>query len=638
MKQFTFICPLLFFLINLSAQSSLPEFGKVDKAELEMATCDFDKNAEAVVLFDEGEFYYEVNFGLERRTRIKILKDKGLDYANIHVRYLSFLGEENVKGITAQTYNLDAAGNIVVTKLDKKLIYDKKLNKRYSEVAFSLPEVKAGSVIEYKYRIEGAFGRRWYFQQSIPVIKSRYVINFPETVEMSAVPNCILNYNSTIERKSGRDLNVYTMENVPALRDEAYISCDDDYLQSIDPRVIAISPFGKPRQSFVRTWPGIIRQLMDDEDFGMQLKRNIPRTKDLDSMLLLLKSPYEKMTTIHGYVKKNMEWDGSDNIWALDGVKSAWKDKKGTSGEINLILVNLLKDAGLNAHPVLVSTKNNGVVNALVPSWSQFNKVMAVVDIDEQKYVLDAVEKFTPSKLIPEEVSATQGLVIEKIDTGEWGWVTLWDDKSMFTNTVFINGTIDTDGVLKATAEITSDGYARVKRMPLVQDGKKVFTEKLLTSQNEGVKIDSVVWQDEKVDSLPLLQKVSFNQQLSGTGDYKYFHLNLFTGLEKNPFIADNRFSDVFFGYNQRINVIATINIPEGYLLEELPKNVKMIMPDTGIIFKRFASLENNELGVRVSLDFKKPIYTIEEYPEFKEFYKKLFDLLNEQYVLRKKN
>ncbi len=62
------------------------------------------------------------------------------------------------------------------------------------------------------------------------------------------------------------------------------------------------------------------------------------------------------MATIHNYVRKNMEWNNYGGIWALNGVKSAWKDKKGTSGEINLILVNLLKDAGLKASPLLVST------------------------------------------------------------------------------------------------------------------------------------------------------------------------------------------------------------------------------------------------------------------------------------------
>src|SRR5207247_1115776 len=132
-------------------------------------------------------------------------------------------------------------------------------------------------------------------------------------------------------------------------------SSEDDYLQRLETKLIAINLSGYPRKSLVYTWPQVIRSLMEDEDFGLQLKKNIPRTQDLDDMLKKITRPYDKMVMIHDYVRKNMQWNGYDNIWALDGVKSAWKDKKGTSGEINLILVNLLKDAGLTAHPLLVS-------------------------------------------------------------------------------------------------------------------------------------------------------------------------------------------------------------------------------------------------------------------------------------------
>jgi len=638
MKQLTLSLSLLLTIVCTNAQQKIPEFGKVDKSELEMTSCDFDKDAEAVVLFDDGEFFFSALFGNERHIRIKILKDKGLDRADVHIKYYAYRGAENVKGISAQTYNLDAAGNIVVTKLEKKQIYDKKINARYSEIAFSLPEVKVGSVIEYKYTIEGSDDITWYFQQSIPVLLSRYSINFPDDIEMSTIPHCSLPYKSGTERKSGRDIQVYTMEKVPALRDEAYISCEDDYLQSMTARIVATNFFGMPRKSYIRNWPQIIRLLMEDEDFGVQLKKNIPRTKDLDSMLAKITSPFEKMATIHHYVRKNMEWDNNDNIWALSGVKSAWKDKKGTSGEINLILVNLLKDAGLKAHPVLVSTRDNGRVNTFVASVSQFNKVMAYVQIDDKTYVLDAVEKFTPTKLMPMDVMASQGLVIEKIETEEWGWQTIWDEHSLFSNSIYINADVDKDGLMKGSASISSDGYARVKRMRALQEGKKEFTEKYFTSQNTGIRVDSVLIENEKNDTLPLSQVVTFNQDLNGSGDYKYFTANIFSGLERNPFVEDNRFSDVFFGYNQHISIVGNITIPDNYQFEELPKNLRMIMPDTSISFTRLASAGEGILSFRVTLDFKRPVFGVDEYPEFKEFYKKLFDLLNEQFVIRKKS
>ena len=112
----------------------------------------------------------------------------------------------------------------------------------------------------------------------------------------------------------------------------------------------------------------------------------------------------------------------------------------------------------------------------------------------------------------------------------------------------------------------------------------------------------------------------------------------MFTGLEKNPFVADNRFSDIYFGVNQSYSIVANISIPSGYQFEELPKDVRMVMPDTSITITRRIAAQDNQVGVRISLDFKKPYFTVQEYPAFKEFYKKLFALLNEQIAIKRKS
>ncbi len=54
-----------------------------------------------------------------------------------------------LKGLSAQTYNLPGCrGNTIITKVEKKLIYEKPIDKRYSEQVFTFPEAKAGSIIE----------------------------------------------------------------------------------------------------------------------------------------------------------------------------------------------------------------------------------------------------------------------------------------------------------------------------------------------------------------------------------------------------------------------------------------------------------------------------------------------------------
>jgi len=130
---------------------------------------------------------------------------------------------------------------------------------------------------------------------------------------------------------------------------------------------------------------------------------------------------------------------------------------------------------------------------------------------------------------------------------------------------------------------------------------------------------------------------LKFSLPTNASGDYKYFTINLFCGLDKNPFIADNRVTDIFYGHNQTYMMSGSIQIPEGYQLEALPKNVKMIMPDTSIVVSRIAQQEGNFMQYRITLDYKRPFYSTDEYPFIWDFHKKLYAMLNEQIVIKKK-
>ena len=641
---------LVLLTTNLTAQKNknsnpnLPPFGQVDKADLQMTTCDFDDKAEALVLLDEGVLEYSSEFELKRRLRIKILNNKGLDWANVHLAYRNVQGgSQYIKNIEAQTYNLDAAGNVVTTKVDKKLVYDKKLNKRNSEKVFTFPEAKVGSVIEYKYSYVGAGLIDWYFQRSIPVRYTQFTLDFPNSIEVAVTPFCANKLDKQTNNTSTRAISTYSMNKVPALHDEPFIINEDYYRDRLETKVVAYDINGLRTRRIVN-WPQVIKFLMEDEDFGVQIKKNIPRTADLEEKLKNVSSLYERMRVVYKYVQENMQWNEYNGIWALEGVKSAWKDKKGTAGEINLILVNLLKDAGLNVHPILVSTHENGVVNTIdagtyeYPGFYQFNKVMAYVELNGHPYVLDATQKNTPVHLIPDDVLMTQGLVIEKIDTYEWGWKTLWKDDATAKSIVRITGKIDEAGKMEGEASVWSYDYARLARIGTVKSGKDKYIAKYIAEPNGALQVADVSFGNLESDSLPLVQNIKFSESLNSAGDYRYFSVNLLTGLEKNPFLADDRSADVFFGNNQHYEIYGTFHLPEGYQFDELPKNMKMIMPDTSISIQRISQVHENMLQTRILIDFKKPVFGAAEYPDLQEFYNRLFEILNEQFVVRKKN
>jgi hypothetical protein len=146
-----------------------------------------------------------ISMNLERHIRIRILKGKGRSHADVKLRYYSYRNTQQIKILSAQTYNLDVSGNIVITKVEKKRIYDKPVDKRISEQVFTFHEVKAGSIIEYKYTLNNVGLADWYFRKSIPVRYSRYRVDFPPEIEVYSMPFCVQPLKLSKSSKLGRD-------------------------------------------------------------------------------------------------------------------------------------------------------------------------------------------------------------------------------------------------------------------------------------------------------------------------------------------------------------------------------------------------------------------------------------------------
>jgi hypothetical protein len=653
MRKLTVTCLLVFSSLIILAQKELPAFGKIDKEDLLLKECDFDKDAEAYKLLSYGEVSYYItgddfNLQTDKRVRIKILKEKGIEEANIKLRFYSKLGYETIKNISAFTYNLDEAGNVVATKLEKSSIYTNKINNKFSAVVFTMPNVKIGSIIEYRFTdIKKSIGNLddWYFQDDIPTRISMYKILVPSIFKFvsqvmanqkveeksNTVNDRILYGNSPISTTSLE--KTYILRNVPALRNEPFMGAAKDYLQRVEFQLSQIDYGNGNVKNLRSSWPKLTQELMDDEDFGIQLKKNIPHTKSLDDSLKNVQGEYNKMVIIHNYVRRNMNWNGAESIYSTDGIKSAWDKKSGSNSELNLILINLLRDAKIKAYPVLVSTKDNGAVNTLYPFLQQFNNTMTCVFIDDKKFILNAADRYNPSYLVPYDVVNNQGFIV---DVEKGGWTILSNEKNIWKNVVTVFAEVTPDAIMKGNATVYSFDYSKNPRVKKYKEDKNSFKD-FFTKDYTGMKIENLEVENEEKDSLPLQQRMDFSLPVNASGEYKYFSLNLFQGLEKNPFIADERRTDIEFNYKQSYTCGGKILIPEDYEFDELPKNIKMIMPDSSIILQRLLQRNENSIDFRINLDFLNPYYSANDYSLLQEFYKKLFTTLNEQIVIKKK-
>lgn len=621
-------------------------FGKVDISDLEMKACDFEKDANAEILFNKGNLFFDQEFNiiLEVHKRIKIFNDKGMKEAEIHIPFQGGNRLEFITGLQAQTINL-VDGKPEIIKLDKKLVYTKFIDKVRNEIAFTFPNVKAGSIIEYKYTwntVSYANFPDWYFQQKIPVRYSEFDTAIPDyftyrTQSRVYGPYVKDEVKDEARAKYNIDIRNRAMANIPSLPNEAYMSSYADNLQRLSFQLTNItSTDAGIYKSYSDTWGKVGGKLIEDVDFGGQLKRKLKDEELILTKAAALKTNGDKIAYIFGEVKNNMKWDGVDRWYTIDGTAKAWERKSGNSAEVNLILYHLLKQAGLEVYPMVVSTREHGKVLPTYTSLSQFNKAVVYVPLPNDKmYVLDATNKYNSFNDIPADLLNSSGLYIDKSED-VYDIVSLENEKPV-NQTVFVTADIKTDGKIAGVASIRSAGYHRKNALEKYKtDGEKKYIEALQDGDN-GLKITAVKMDNMEIDSLPLLQNIDFSLELAGSDEnYIMLNPNLFSSLKNNPFLAEQRLSDIEFGYNRSFTIGGRYTMPAGYKIDAVPKSGGITMADKSITFNRLVQQQDNVISLRYTVEFKKPIYSKGDYADFREFMKVLYQMLNEQIILKK--
>ena len=631
------VCSLLCvaFVNWCVAQTTLPEPGEFTEAEKSITECPFDKEADAVVIFDDAFANHDDQYQLiyTRRTRLKILKPKGNRYGDVAIRYISKDEAEYVSDIEAYTYN--PRSNPEVKKVPNSAIFRQKLNDRLSVVKIAMPDVQPGTIIDYKYITTAKnynYLDDWYFQRELPVMYSHF--------SMLIMPNFEFAYrvfkseHLPIDIKKEKEGRIYfTMNNIAGLRDEPFMDAEKDYLQHVEFQMSGYqSTFGGTTR-YMTTWDEVTREIMSNASFGLQLNKNIPLGPEWVNKVKAITPAFDRMAAVYNFVYKNINWNGTGGIAAMDGVKETWEKKQGSSGDVNLLLINLLKEAGLEVYPLLVSERGHGKVNPEYPFIDQFNKTMACVLIDGKKYVLDAAGPYTPPFMVPFSVINTKAFLVTKKKSAI---ITLTETDKKDRNFVNIQAHVDDNGAMTGQAIIQSDEYARLTRMRAWQRDKDRFKENYYTAYEAGLKVDSLELHNLDNDSLALEQQFNFTIPPTASGDYKLINLNLFSGIARNPFISDIRFTNIDFGCLQSHRVMEIIELPPTLKIETLPRNLRMIMPDTSITFSRLMVLKDNVLQVKYEINTTRSVFSADEYEYVKDFYKRMAGIMNEQIVLRK--
>ena len=601
-----------------------------------MKQCIFDPEADAVVLLDQAIANYDNSHHLitERRIRIKILSQKGIEQADVAIPFYSRDEFENLSGLQAYTFNFDD-GKSSVAAVEKKAFYTERTNTHWSQMKFAMPAVKVGSIIEYHYistmKHYGGLDE-WRFQTSLPTMKSAYLLHILPNAEFAYSVQKNSKYQVIIRPMPDEGKIYFEMNNVAGLRLEPYMDAPRDYQQKVMFQFSGYFSSGT-RQNVNTTWKALANDLMTDKSYGSQLDKDL-KIDAIKTLVANEPTATAKVKAIYEYVKKNITWNGIDSKYASDGVKAVWDRKKGTSGEMNLLLTNLLKSAGIEAYPILAAERDYGKIDSTYPFVDKFNKTVVLAIADSRQFVLDATQENCPLGLTPYPLLGTSAFLV---DRKNFNLIRIAPGNRFYKNSITIKGELDIKGLLTAETKVESFDYAMQSALDGIKSDKKKFVANNFEKPYEGLTVDSFLIVPPPSDELPLDQYVKFKQQLNQSGGYTLLNPNLFTGLEKNPFISSIRFTNVNFGYPYNITVEETFKVPAGTKIE-LPEDKALRSNDKTIEAFKQVRFENNELKVVMRFVQTTTLVKAENYPVIKDFYKKMIDMLNEPVLVKMAN
>lgn len=675
-RLFQFLAISLFATSICFAQTVDAEFGEIAMADINMTEYPSDSTAAAVILYNKGYTALEYDQGAEsfmytfdRHLRIKILDKAGLDWADFAISlYESGRRREKITKFNAIIFN-NKKGKIEETKVNKKDLLREQVSENRSTQKIAFPQVQEGSIIDIQYTIYSPFYYGlvdWQYQYEVPVRYSEYQVNYPEwftyktkfkgydlqyitTLDLkqssgSVIFNNIRTGRSSVASAANSRLDYqevragWIAKDMPAFKREAYISTLDNFLVSVDFELAATNLPGSNWVSLTKTWQELGKNMMESDDFGKQLTKG--RTKFLNDEVKAVTAGITdnktKVAKIYDHLKSKIAWNEYQGAFITTSLKDAYKTGKGSTGDINLMLLGMLRQANLVADPVLLSTKGHGFLNQAFPSLRQFNYVIVRVELAEGKYMLlDATDKDLPMHLLPTKCINDQGLLVRKEGVK---WVDLKPTAKYNLTRAFelsLNEDMEWEGVMKVRCK---DYAATSIREDYIEKDDEAAYIASIESDHEGLSIEEF-----KVDGINDISKVvkencdvSFSNQVMEGGDLLYFNPMLSFGMDENPFKLAERSYPVDYPYPQSITYSIQYEIPEGYVVDELPEKKVIGLPEKSGQFSYSVKTQAGKIILLSQFKTNKNLFLPSEYPALKEFYNIVIAKHAEQVVLKK--
>ena len=356
--------------------------------------------------------------------------------------------------------------------------------------------------------------------------------------------------------------------------------------------------------------------------------------KQLELILDGNENNWAKLEKIYDFVRTSVKWNGKYRIYPEKSPPNILEEKVGSNSEINYLLVLLLREAGFDCNPALARSNNRGLIQKTYPLLSQFDQILACVELYGKRIFLNATSPYRPFDLIAEKDLNYHAFVLKK-ENPYWAKIA-----ANARNRQDILITYDYSDLEAPVCKIglRETGYLAAKsRKKLTEVGAESWTSDLFDLEKVDFQVDSLQFKNEKDVNLSLQMECELNLENGLGGDNDFIYINLFNEQDlKNPFLKESRQYRIDYNYPRSKSYLVKFILPEGYQFEDYPKGVKFVLSQGAGKFILTSQIIGKELSIRTSFSVNIASFTQEYYGDLREFYSQMIKTMGSQVVIKK--
>ena len=596
-------------------------------------------------------------------ARIKVLSEKGKELATVEVPYLQ--RNFQITDIKARTIHTDGTiipltgkpADLLVSKTKTKTGENFQVDKK----VFTLPSVEVGSILEYRYELryddDEYSSPSWEIQRPYFVHKAHYLFT-PFKAFLPGTQNATSMY---MEDEHGRVVNSLIWW--PKLPEGVTVKVDTAGHHSVDITDVPPSPdeeWMPPIQSVLYKVIFYYKSASDAKDFWISEAKLWSKDVDhfadsskhiheaVDGLIAPSDSDLDKAKKLYKAVQAldNTDYSRQKSAAEMKQLKlkvakraeDTWAQKSGSSEDIALLYLAMLRAAGLTAYPFKVVARNQGIFDITYLTLNQLDDTLVVLSTGGKEIVLDPGEKMCPFQMVNWRHSSAGG--IRESETGPAaGTSTVQaypDNKTLRIGDI----TLDAHGAVTANFRIVMTGQEALRwRQAALRNDKdevnKQFDEWLRSIIPDGVEahIDSFTGLDDPYSNLIAFVKAQGN---IGTATSKRLILPgfFFETRGAHPFVEqEKRQESVDMQYGSIITDQITYHLPTGFTVEGAPQDAKIAWPEHAILIDKTVATPG-QIAIARQLARAFTLAKPEEYQDLRGFYQKVAAADQQQLVL----